>query len=573
VAKPRVAAIGIDAAEWSHVDEMIADGSLPNVEKVLGRSARATLHGDVPYRAEATWTELLTGRTPAENRYWTTALFDPATYDAWEIGAFRGSPFYARPDLQVVAFDIPHSVIAPDARGAQITAWGAHSPQFPTASSPSDLVARVDERFGVHRAPLSDSAAGWHNDDYGRNLADALVDGIRRKVDIVEWLLEEHRDWDLFCTVLSETHTAGHQFFHGTTGDHLLSGTPQAAQAGQRFREVWAAVDEAVGRLSALFDDDHTTFVLFAVHGMQGNGSDVTGLILLPELMHRLAFGSPFIDFPAWDPSQPPIALPPEQPASDHLLQFVTAPRSTMYGSRRGALKNQLAWQARRRLPTPVLDALTGAWRTATKAHDRHHWWEMAVRSPASPSIDLGTAGARKPLDYHVAAWYARYWPRMRSFIVPSFSDAHVRVNLVGRERDGIVPLAEYHQELDAVEALLRSVTDARTGRPVVDEIFRMRASDPLDPDGPTGDLVVTFAEVSDVIVHADTGPIGAAPMQRSGEHSNDGWVLVRPPGGASGDLGDRRPRDLAPTLVQLLGLPASPLVTGTSFADAIERP
>ena len=67
-----------------------------------------------------------------------------------------------------------------------------------------------------------------------------------------------------------------------------------------------------------------------------------------------------------------------------------------------------------------------------------------------------------------------------------------------------------------------------------------MRASDPFDPDGPTGDLVVTFAEVSDVIEHPDAGLIGACPLMRTGEHSNNGWAALCPPGGAHG-----RPRRL----------------------------
>ncbi len=571
MAKPRVAAIGIDAAEWEHVKALIDSGLLPNIEKHLDASAVLDVRGEEPYRAEATWTEFLTGRSPQDNRYWSTAVFDPESYQVWEVGAHEGVPFYARPDLKAIVFDVPHSYVVPGSDGLQITAWGAHSPQFPTASSPRDLVAHIDRRFGVHRAPLSDSLIGWHNEAYQRNLTEAMLDGLTKKADICAWLLEEHPDWDLFVTVLSESHTAGHQFLHGILDHHPLRRAPFAPAAAEHFRATYARIDEVVGQLTANFHDD-TTVVLFAVHGMWWNGSD-TAAVWLPEVLHRLDFGRPFIDLPTGEVDSPLVQLETEMSPLEYLLRYLTEPAGDMYGSKATALKNRLAWQIRRMAPPAMLPSIEEVWRRAIGLRARHEWWEMDVRPAASASIDLTGARGLGTSEYHVPAWYCAHWPKMRFFVLPSFSDVHIRVNVRGRERDGVVDLRNYHAVLDEIDSLLHSIVNARTGEPVVRETYRVRAPNPMDPDGPTADLVITFGDVADAVRHPDLGIIGPCPIFRSGEHTTNGWAAFRTPSGATGALGQGRPRDLAPTILDLLGRRSSPLVTGASFAPLLKRP
>jgi predicted AlkP superfamily phosphohydrolase/phosphomutase len=58
----RVAVIGLDAVEWRLVQRMIADGDLPNVARLHATGATVRLESGMPYRAEAPWVDLLTGR-------------------------------------------------------------------------------------------------------------------------------------------------------------------------------------------------------------------------------------------------------------------------------------------------------------------------------------------------------------------------------------------------------------------------------------------------------------------------------------------------------------------------------
>ncbi len=564
----RIVVIGLDALEWWDLERLVDGGTVPHLSKFMSGATVVRLGCDMEYRAEAIWTEFFTGRRRSENRYWTTAEFDPATYDTWVIGAYRGNPFYARPDVVPVVLDLPHAPVSPEGRGIQVTGWGAHSPQFPTASRPSDVAAEIDRRFGVNPAMRSDSHAGWHNADYHRGLADALAAGAATKAEIFPWLLERTPDWNFAMTVFTEPHVSGHQYWHGVDREHLLHDTESAAHAGRHHDRVLGAVDDAIGTILRGLPDD-AEVLLMAAHGMQANGSDVTGGVLLAELLHRHHLGRPLIDFDPFDPSEAPIVLDPAALPIDYLADRTVEARGTMAASSSMGLAARRGLAAmRRRAPGAVRTGEELAWKLQGRSQ-RQTWWTIRDRPPADPFVDVAGATARKPLDYQVPCWYRHRWPEMATFVLPAFSDSHIRVNLLGRERDGIVDLDDYGRVLDETEQLIRACTDARTGEAIVDDIVRPRAADPLDPDGPTSDLVVSFRFASDAIAHPDLGVIGPAPLMRAGEHTPDGWIARS--GDRRVDVDARRaPRAVAPTLIELAGLQPSPHHTGTSFATEL---
>jgi hypothetical protein len=211
------------------------------------------------------------------------------------------------------------------------------------------------------------------------------------------------------------------------------------------------------------------------------------------------------------------------------------------------------------RLPETMLNSFEKTyWR-------RPDWWNMWVREPAPyHSRDLYTEAGRIELESVAAAsWYRPYWSQMKAFVVPSFSDCHIRLNVKGREANGVIDPADYESACDEIEAELRSIIDARTDTPIVDEVLRTRSADPMAEIGPSPDLVVTFHRVTDVVRHPRLGVIGPVPLMRMGEHTPDGWALITTADGQRQDLGTLEPKDLTSTVVGLLGVPDSPLITG----------
>jgi predicted AlkP superfamily phosphohydrolase/phosphomutase len=557
----RVAAIGLDAAEWWVIERLMADGHLPRLSALRSRSTECRLESDFAYRGELPWTQFLTGVDARDTGYWSTAIFEPSDYSAHMIGSHNGAPFYARDDLSVIAFDVPHTTIHPDVQGIQVTAWGAHSAQYPRASRPTGLLTEIDRNFGVHPVLDNDYDGAWHQPKFIDAVGDALVEGARRRIDVAEWLIGENDDWDLFVTVLSEPHSVGHLCWHGIDPTHPLHDEFTAKQARERLIETYQAVDAGVGRLVDAMGDD-ASVVVFAAHGMQTNASDVPSLALLPELLHRLHFGESLlldVGQERWRRSGYRPVRPPERLIWRDVVRkrFARTEEDRRTKQRRLALPDQPVEWARR-----LQHRLTGK---------PHMAWDLETEFPteSDQSIDE-MAAITKSVQWQPPAFYQRYWPEMDWFVLPTFSDAHVRLNVEGRERDGRIAVDDFGPAIDRFEETVRAAVNPKTGRSAVAEVIRMR-DHPLEQNGPDGDLVIVWDGPTEALEHPDAGLIGPLPYQRTGEHSVNGFAFVAGPQIDRADLGVRSSFDLAPTVLELLGrapdrpLRGTPLVSTTT--------
>jgi predicted AlkP superfamily phosphohydrolase/phosphomutase len=159
-------------------------------------------------------------------------------------------------------------------------------------------------------------------------------------------------------------------------------------------------------------------------------------------------------------------------------------------------------------------------------------------------------------------------WSSTRAFAQLSDLDGYVRINLRGREANGIVePGAEYVALRERLCEGLRTFVDADTGQPVVEAIAR---PEDLYPAGAMishlPDLMLrwnaTPAAAHREIVSPRHGRIawptpGRHPQGRSGNHRPEGF-LIAAGGAVTGGLlvPDPHILDLAPTVYRLLELP-----------------
>jgi predicted AlkP superfamily phosphohydrolase/phosphomutase len=546
----RVAAIGLDAAEWTLVEEMLDAGELPHLAALRERSLVARLDDPVDYRTGLVWEHFLTGRSAAGNGRWAAVEFDPATYEVWQEGARPVEPFYAgAPLVRGVLFDVPYTSIAFPVDGAVVVGWGGHDPGYPRASSPPGLLRELDERFGPHPACGNDYEIVWYRPDAIDRLCDALVVGTRRRADAAAWLLSRQPDWELFATVLSEPHSAGEQLWHGIDDVHPTSRTPTAPLARRRLREVYRAVDDAVGRLVAGFPSD-TTVVAFSMHGTGPNNADVASMALLPELLFRLQTGEARLGSRSGSgPLGPPI-VPKVGWTPAVQREFGTEP---LLRRARGAVAARL-------------DRVRGR----GCAHDDPQLTVGALGHPIAAETDLTPEEIgvpRSSVEWQIAMRYQDCWPRLEAFALPTFYDGRIRINVAGRERDGVVPIERYAEVCDRLEAELHACVEPHSGAPLVDRVDRLRADDPMAPRGPDADLVVVWARAADALEHPRVGRIGPVPYRRTGGHSERGFAFVSGPGIEPGDIGVRPALDLPATIAALIGR-SGPKLEGASFVD-----
>ncbi len=160
-------------------------------------------------------------------------------------------------------------------------------------------------------------------------------------------------------------------------------------------------------------------------------------------------------------------------------------------------------------------------------------------------------------------------WSRTRIFSIPSYYTSQFRVNLAGREPEGIVePGAEYEKTLDEFEAELRKLVDPVTRRPAIKAIRRTQDLFGGDPPEILPDLFVEWEEADHFVarVQHPQGEIvqSQCEFHRGSDHSQFGFVAAAGPAiENNGDLGEVSLLDLTPTFLALLGQPPAEELAG----------
>ena len=513
----RVLALGLDGHEPSLAPWMGA-GLLPNLTSLGERSARFLLDHGSAVRTGLAWEQFATGLSPDDAGKWAAVAFDPATYRVWQEGTSL-VPFPARIAARTVVFDPPYFdlALAPEVRG--LVAWGAHDPGVDLAANPPELIAEMAARGWHYPAGPYIYGLPWPSPEQSREMGRGLVAAIRRRSSAARWLLADRLpDWDLGLVVVSELHSAIEGLWHGIDRSHPLHGKAASTDiAGKALLAIYREVDRLVGDFVTGFPD--ATVVAFAMNGMGANHSDIASMVLLPELLYRRGTG-------------------------------------------RGWLRGK--WKVDGPAELPMLAEGEG-------------WGGAAMRCvPPPEGFEAYTAdgpGRRLSLDWMPATRYRPFWPKLPAFALPSFYDGRIRINLAGREAQGIVPPQGYTAVCNEIVAMLRECRDSITGAPAVKLIERPAKRDPLQLAPTEADLVVVWNGATLGLDHPRWGRIGPLPYRRPGGHTGRyGMAWIAGDGIAAGDRGVRSSFDVAPTLLDLLGeTPQGPMSGRSLLADATQ--
>lgn len=185
-------------------------------------------------------------------------------------------------------------------------------------------------------------------------------------------------------------------------------------------------------------------------------------------------------------------------------------------------------------------------------------------------------------------------WPRLKSGLVQPgkanrrffeiiVNDATggVRLNLKGREPNGVVEAEEYDGICETVTRELLALINPETGQPLIKRVMKSRDIYPGPRVDQLPDLLVVWDRTGPISesVSESTGRISQKFVfsnHRSGDHTeDDGLVFATGPGIEPGYIGDIPIADLAATLLEAFGVEATDLdgnavaaLIGTSVHD-----
>ena len=341
-----------------------------------------------------------------------------------------------------------------------------------------------------------------------------MIDGHRRKADIaVDVLAREH--WDLFVCNFTETHCAGHHFWAFQDPLHPRHDAAAPEPLKSALRSVYREVDRSVLRLMDAAGPDATVLVV-ASHGM---GQKTIGPQLLPEVLVRLGMSS---DGGARRTSR----LRDWQTRFSHV-----APRGMV----------------------PALKVLTRA-RPIRRLQER-------------------MGGLIFPLES----------PHTRAIAVPNNRVGGIRLNLRGREPYGRVgPGAEADALLCELTSELQALRHPELDEPIVAGVETSADALGRDHHPDVPDLLVRFRTDLGVLERCSSDRLGLVEFplpkrhgRRSGDHTTVSRLWAAGPGiRARTRIEDAGTLDLAPTVLNLLGVPIPPQLDGKPLAlDRSPRP
>jgi predicted AlkP superfamily phosphohydrolase/phosphomutase len=161
-------------------------------------------------------------------------------------------------------------------------------------------------------------------------------------------------------------------------------------------------------------------------------------------------------------------------------------------------------------------------------------------------------------------------WSETRAFALPTDLEGCIRINLRGREPEGIVePGAQYHDLCQEIRARLEELVNPATGAPAVHRVWIRDEIFPGPRQEELPDVIVTWNDAAPIaaLTSPRAGLVeGANPDRRPGTHSTSGFLMAQGPGIPREHQGRGRLVDVAPTVLHLLGVPQTDDLEGTAW-------
>ncbi|MGA0706406.1 MAG: alkaline phosphatase family protein [Steroidobacteraceae bacterium] len=282
----RVLLIGLDSADADLIEKWAGEGYLPNFAQLLTAQRFHRIATSSEYLHVSGWPSLYTGTNPGQH----------GMYHAYQVrsgvpGLLRTEPnwcamppFWQHLDAagrKCIVFDAFMDHPMKSFKGIQILEYGTWTWFGEPGSTPARMLGEIRKRFGPYPAPEHANQVEVPNDP--RRFRDQLIRGALQKAEITRALMTEH-DLDFLFVSFGEPHGAGHYLWHFSDPQYPLQATDDTLTGQPLMREVYTAVDEAIGQLISQAGPGTTVMVT----SPDGMGANYSGCQLMPALLHRM---------------------------------------------------------------------------------------------------------------------------------------------------------------------------------------------------------------------------------------------------------------------------------------------
>jgi predicted AlkP superfamily phosphohydrolase/phosphomutase len=291
-APAKIVFLGICAGDRDLIFDWARTGVMPAMKRLMDRGLTGLTENVPLFYVQAVWPSFYTAVRPDKLGVHSWQQLKPGTYEqyrAYTPNCVQRLPFWdflSRAGRRCAILDVPQTRPSSEINGVQLVEWGAHDANHGFMTSPPGLAADILAEFGDH--PMRGLCDADRSPAQLARLRDDLVRGIAVKTQITQHFLRQG-GWDFFAQVFTESHCVGHQCWHLHDPSHRRHSREAAAIAGDPVRDVYAALDRAIGTVLADVAED-SLVVVYAGHGM---GPKTQAQYALAEVLIRLGVAVP----------------------------------------------------------------------------------------------------------------------------------------------------------------------------------------------------------------------------------------------------------------------------------------
>jgi predicted AlkP superfamily phosphohydrolase/phosphomutase len=254
----KVLILGLDGSTWDLFSELISDGTMPNLSKLVGRGAAGDLMTMVPPVTATSWTSFFTGLNPGKHGVFEFLL---RRRGLSELAVSARNPFGEIPVNSTLRDGLPIWDLAGRAglRSAVISVPITYPPEkingcmisgFLTPFGrrdfvhPPGLLEDIEARFGPYRL--------YHRQVYSRRgvglVLDELFDVLRFNIDVTRYLMDR-LEWNLFFSHFWGTDRAQHELWHLLDPAHPRYDRAEGQVYGPRLKEFYRLLDQGLAEI------------------------------------------------------------------------------------------------------------------------------------------------------------------------------------------------------------------------------------------------------------------------------------------------------------------------------------
>lgn len=502
----RTFVLGLDGADWSVIEPLIAEGALPNFAR-LYKGVHGPLDSTTPPLTPPGWTASVTGRNPGKHNIFDFFSYSGSDYDVhltsrkdrrcravWNYVSNEGG--------RVLVMNVPHTYPPEKVNGYLITGFG--TPEWDCEYTyPPELKKRIKKSHPDFKVDMP--SRFLHEGDFA-----SFVKGVNAHCEeqfkvFTELYSELKPHFAMFCFVEMD------RLFHFFWKESMVL---KSGPYGNLFKDHFVFLDSLLGKF----------------------------LDTLPENVYVMAI-------------------------SDHGFGEV---RKDIYVNNYLRDKGYLSVKE-------GLDAVSvgkvAKWKlVVASVLDRIGLWQIYLkhrRAQLEKRSAIGGAGAETVRS--ATALSAVDWDKTKAYF-SSMSARSVRLNLKGREANGVVSEKDYDEFLEKLANDLLEMRD-EDGTKIITKVFKAKDAFKGDYVKNASDLYLEPApgySFNQGFAEKTVMPSTQHGQPRSGDHRQYGIYMLQGRGVKQGETLPAAIIDVTPTILALMGIPLSDDLDGKVLIDAL---